>query len=173
MTSAPMTQIEIQRACAALLREHGLGSWTIGFDRSPSRLGSTSHRNSKITFSLRLLALVSREEAMDTVIHEVAHARVMPGRKPASKGKLGRWIHHGPEWRKIFIEMGGSGRTAISGLDRVVGGKYRVTCKSCDLLTYRDRWRKGAEFSCPRCGPSRYSPKYKLIVTVVATGERV
>lgn len=53
--------------------------WTFGWDRAVRRNGQCDYGARRITMSRSLTAIATDEEAMQTLLHEIAHARVGAG----------------------------------------------------------------------------------------------
>jgi hypothetical protein len=70
--TSSMTSAEALRATGALLREHGLVGWRVGFGHAKRTAGTCDHRMKVITLSKYLLAQRSYEDSMMTITHEVA-----------------------------------------------------------------------------------------------------
>lgn len=77
-----------------------------------------------------VLAKENSESFMNTIIHEVAHL-VAKKKYPNMKQ------HHGPEWKSVFIKLGGNGQTYHSyDISSVVKTKqfiYTCGCKDKEL----------------------------------------
>jgi len=59
-----------------LMAANGVGDWDLGLDRARRRAGQTDHTRRRITLSRALMELYSPDEVRETVLHEIAHARV-------------------------------------------------------------------------------------------------
>lgn len=71
-------------AFAALARETmadliPAAGWTFGWDRAVRRNGQCCYSTRTITMSRHLTSIATDEEAMQTLLHEIAHARVGAG----------------------------------------------------------------------------------------------
>lgn len=93
---------EVQRLANSLLRKHKLkngigGGWRFGFDLAPSRAGVCNYRHKQISLSVTYCLEASREDVVDTVLHEIAHALVGPAHG------------HDAVWRAMAIRIGCSG----------------------------------------------------------------
>ena len=67
-----------------LIREHednsGLeAGWQLAFDLAPARGGLCRYAEKQITLSVTYCLKASKEEIVDTILHEIAHAIVGPG----------------------------------------------------------------------------------------------
>lgn len=75
------------------LRENGASGWTVIFGRQSGALGYCEYTKKEICISRRVI-LTSWEAALDTALHEVAHA--LAGHRAA----------HGPVWKAIARKIG-------------------------------------------------------------------
>ena len=67
---------EALRLARALLREHGLEDWQVTLDRAKTRAGSCRFHTRTITLSRALTELHSEAEVRETILHEIAAARL-------------------------------------------------------------------------------------------------
>jgi len=114
-----------EKLARELMEEYNLLAlgWTFCFDRATRRAGLTSYSKRTISLSRELTLLGSREDVLDTILHEIAHA-LTPG------------ASHGPLWKKKFIELGGSGNVVYrlsdeSSAQLARNAKYRSACEIC------------------------------------------
>lgn len=121
-----------------LLEHHGLGGWTVRFDRAKTRAGSCRFRDREITLSAHLTQLHSVDDVRDTILHEIAHALVGPG--------------HGHDrlWRATAQAIGSSGQRCSSADAPQVPGEWVGTCSSGHVV-HRHR-RPTRLLFCARCG---------------------
>ena len=82
-----------------LIREHEVKSglkvgWQFAFDLAPARGGLCRYRDKQITLSVTYCQKASKEEIVDTILHEIAHAIVGP--------KHG----HGATWKAAARQIG-------------------------------------------------------------------
>ena len=78
-----MSLTEVAARGKQLIREHednsGLkAGWHFAFDLAPARGGSCRYSDQQITLSVTYCLKASREEIVDTILHEIAHAIVGP-----------------------------------------------------------------------------------------------
>lgn len=84
VTQVPaMSLAEIQTLVHHLLREHEVKSglepgWQFGFDLAPSRGRICKYKEKLLSLSITFCLKASREEIIDTILHEIAHAIVGP-----------------------------------------------------------------------------------------------
>ncbi|MEJ7721587.1 MAG: SprT-like domain-containing protein [Ilumatobacteraceae bacterium] len=69
---------EVEELARRLMDQHGLDSWELRFDGAKARAGICRFDRKVIGLSRHLMALFDRDEVIDTVLHEVAHALVGP-----------------------------------------------------------------------------------------------
>jgi predicted SprT family Zn-dependent metalloprotease len=110
----------------AQLRKHGLAQlgWTFDFDRSSHRrLGACWHDKRQISLNKRYTMLNDRDQVLDTILHEIAHALAGPT------------AGHGPLWQQICRELGcvPSARVTRENAPNVVAPTRHVTV-SADIL---------------------------------------
>lgn len=100
-----------------------------GYKSHPRVAGIYYIGTNKIVFSTRIMGIAGTlERFKDTIIHELSHVVVsfeFPDRK----------IEHGPEFKKICQEFGGSGSTThdidLSSIRRKIS-RYMIKCKVCN-----------------------------------------
>jgi predicted SprT family Zn-dependent metalloprotease len=90
-----------------LMKEHGISHWSFGFDKARRRFGLCSYSKRRITLSKALVEVNSPQRVRNTVLHEIAHALVGPG-----KG-------HGPIWKRKAIEIGCDGKRCYDSSNTV------------------------------------------------------
>ena len=133
-----ITLKEIHEFALLEMKEYELDDWKFGFDLAQVRGGVCKHRKKEISLSVSYCCAASREDVLDTVLHEIAHA--LAGFK----------VGHGPKWKKICKAIGCSGKvyhTTIHGKDRWEG-----TCpcgRSWTRMKLSQRSKKYA--ICPKC----------------------
>ncbi|MDO4901200.1 SprT-like domain-containing protein [Actinomyces sp.] len=128
---------EVLPLARLLMAEHGVGDWSVCFDRARRRAGQTDHSRRRITLSRHLMALYDEAEVRETVLHEIAHARV-----GAAHG-------HDAAWRAEAHRLGASGERLVSSRTPRVPGRWVGTCPAGHTV---DRMRRPAlPCSCSRC----------------------
>ncbi|MDO4243084.1 MAG: SprT-like domain-containing protein [Actinomyces sp.] len=120
-----------------LMERHGVGDWELGLDRARRRAGQTDHRRRRITLSRHLMALYEEAEVRETVLHEIAHARV------------GATHGHDAVWRAEARRIGASGERLVSQEAPRIEGSWVGTCPAGHVAT-RMR-RPAAPLSCAVC----------------------
>lgn len=135
-----LSLVDIEDLAWWALEEHQLldDGWSFEWDNAVRRAGSCSLGGKRITLSRTLFAIESnRDSALDTIMHEIAHALAGPG------------AGHGPTWKRVAARVGASPERC-SSLDsppqRLIG-----TC-ACGPIRGRTRSPKsGARYSCRIC----------------------
>lgn len=141
------------------MRKHGLTQrgWYGELDNAKRRFGQCRHGENVISLSSHLARLNSREQVLDTILHEIAHALVGPGHG------------HDAIWRRKCIEIGANPSRCYDANEVVKPpAKYVGTCPSCEWSMERHRLtQKAREGACPRCcnryNGGTFTPKFKLI----------
>ncbi|WP_296604047.1 SprT-like domain-containing protein [Nocardioides sp.] len=122
-----------------LLDEHGLGDWTLIFDRAKRRAGICRYATRQIGLSAPLTSLHAEADVRDTILHEIAHALVGP--------------RHGHDavWRRTAVRIGCSGQRCTDPALPSVEGDWVGTCAAGHRITrHRRPVRPG---SCAECSP--------------------
>lgn len=128
-----MTKMEVMAVTRRLMQNEGV-NYIIGFNKDRSRLGVCRYSKRTIEFSERFLNVLPREEIVDTIRHEVAHAAVGPGH-----GNNGVWLAK-------YRALGGKGGRTVSLPKEVKAAtsKYAIECSvSGEIIAYRQRKRAG------------------------------
>ena len=60
------------------MEEAGVGDWELSLDRARRRAGQTDHTRRRLTLSHHLMSLYDEPQVRETILHEIAHARVGP-----------------------------------------------------------------------------------------------
>ena len=124
----------------ALMEGHGVGAWGLEFDRARRRAGQTDHARRRITLSRHLMALYKETEVRETILHEIAHARV-----GAAHG-------HDAVWAAEARRIGSSGQRLVAEHAPRIEGRWVGTCPAGHTIN-RMR-RPAAPMACARCGQS-------------------
>ena len=128
---------DVMTLARALMEEHDVGHWELELDRARRRAGQTDHGRRRITLSRHLMGLYSKAEVRETVLHEIAHARV-----GSSHGHDGVWV---AEARRI----GASGRRMVGQEAPRFWGRWLGTCPAGHEVDRMRRPRRPV--SCSRC----------------------
>lgn len=126
-----MTFTEVRDLGYEYLMLHGLTElgWRFGFNDHKRTLGMCYYRKKRIEVSQTLVRSKNMEQIRETILHEIAHALVGPG-----KG-------HGPEWKAMVVKVGAQPKAcAESGLipQSERGAIARAEC-SCGVPHFRYR----------------------------------
>lgn len=125
--------------------DHGLDDWSFGWDRAVRRNGQCDLRSMTITMSKHLTSVATDDEAMQTLLHEIAHALVGPGHG------------HDRVWLAMARAIGYRGQRCSSRAeyDKVAAAAPYVD--ECPNGHTSPRWRKRSSTaratSCGRCSP--------------------
>lgn len=123
-----------------LMAANGVGDWDLGLDRARRRAGQTDHTRRRITLSRALMELYSPDEVRETVLHEIAHARV-----GAAHG-------HDAVWAAEARRLGSTGRRLVSARSPRITGRWVGTCPAGHTV---DRMRRPTRpLACALCGRS-------------------
>lgn len=138
--------MEIQKALAsayAILRQYGLNDWTVRASREKNVAGRCYHSRKQITLSKPWTEALTEEEVMETIIHEVAHARA------------GFKAGHGSEWNRIYMSMGGNGDVRVTNPSARVASKYVGKCPGGHITDMErhaiSRHMTEQNFICKKC----------------------
>jgi predicted SprT family Zn-dependent metalloprotease len=137
-----MTTSEITQLFQSEAAKHGFGHVPVKTDRSRRRLGGCAHRGTEITyftFSAILMPLLSDAEILDTIRHEIAHA------KTPNAG-------HGFLWQVAAIEIGAKPQACASvEIDaKMAGYKYIAPCQ-CGPNVHGKTRRPTRSLKCATC----------------------
>lgn len=141
--------MEIEKALSLLrtyLDKFGLHDWTIGIDRALERRGRVTYDIKHITLSRFLIPIATKEEIIEAILHEVAHALVGPG------------FGHGEVWKAKYLEIGGNGKTTFTGDSP--SHKWKAVCPSCQKEFFRHRRQFKKRESCTACGNGKFDERY-------------
>ena len=131
----------------SLMEEADVGDWELALDRARRRAGQTDHARRRLTLSRHLMSLYDEEQVRETILHEIAHARV--------------GAHHGHDavWAKEAIRLGATGRRLVDTRAPRLRGRWVGRCPAGHEV---DRMRRPASpVSCSRCAP-RFSLEHLL-----------
>ena len=136
------------------------GDYTFKFDNAKRRLGCCKYSRKEITLS-RPLCLENLDklhtQLKDAILHEIAHAlclRVYGVRR-------GRG--HGKNWVSIAKQIGCNGERCYSSSDiKRAKSKYILKCNTCNYERPKHRLKMGISYSCGKCSPNTYNPKFVL-----------
>lgn len=136
--AATLTMSDIEDLANYALQEHGLTLWSFRWDNAVRRAGVCRFGPRVIGLSRAIFAIPeNRDQALDTILHEIAHALAGPG------------AGHGPEWRQMAACIGATPErchTMPTPPSRLVG-----TC-DCGPIHKRERMpRNNSHRICRTC----------------------
>ena len=129
------------RLARDLFAEHGLDGWVFRFDHARQRCGSCNYTRREITLSRHFVAANDADEIRATLLHEIAHALVGPGKA------------HGREWRAAARRIGAP-LTATNPTATMPVPRWRLVCTQC-RQTVAERHRRSLDLRRVRCGYCR------------------
>lgn len=143
------------------IKEFNLLEWNFKWTKKLSTYGTCDYKNKTIELSLPI-AVSDKEKAIDTLLHELAHALTPDD-------------GHGKVWKAKCLEIGAEPKRLAdnvkldSNLEHLKPNKsnirkmkyYQLTCPCCTFSIDRHRKTK-CEYSCPKCSSS-FDEKFKLI----------
>ena len=132
-----VTLEEIYDFACLKLKEFGLPDWKFGFDLAQNRGGVCRYGTKTISLSVTYCLNGSKEELLDTVLHEIAHAMVGPG--------------HGHDfyWKQTAKQIGCKAsicHTVKHGLD-----KWKGTCPCGQQWKRKKLLKRVRNGKCPKC----------------------
>jgi predicted SprT family Zn-dependent metalloprotease len=141
----------------ALLVEHGLAAkgWKVVFDNTKRRGGQCRYIQKEIGISAHLFAIWTYKDAMQTVLHEIAHA-LCPG------------CGHNKTWKAMAISLGHSGNRCYDGKAQ---GSYPArkhktnwigTCPNGHTRARSRQPLTGRRYSCGTCSPGKFDYNAQL-----------
>ena len=112
--------------------------WQFGFDNSESRTGRCDYDYRLITLTLTYCAMAEKEEIIDTVLHELAHA-LTPGEG------------HSTEWQYMAKRIGCKANQTRNCGSAVAGKKWLGKCKCGNLWRRSTLPKYGFSSTCTEC----------------------
>lgn len=161
---------KVKELARTTMNTHGLTQWRLTMIRSKSYAGMcktgkwdlTPERSwGTIELSIDFMEAFDHKNALDTILHEIAHALDEPRYKEIQTryGKRKRAIHHDEVWRAIAKRIGCSGLRCVSPDAPRPKERYKGICPN-GHDTYRSRMTyQGKSSSCPKCDP-KYNRAY-------------
>lgn len=138
MAAPTLSMTDIEDLAAWALDEHGLDrlGWRFAWDRAVRRAGCCKHTQRLITLSRPIFEIeTNRDDVLDTILHEIAHALVGPE------------AGHSNTWKQTAVAVGarperchslGTPTLPITGLCRCETPHHRVRMPPTNT-TYRCR----------------------------------
>jgi len=132
---------EIEIIAKDMMKANGLMNWRFGWNDARTSFGKCKHGSRRIELSKVLTPLRPKDETLNTILHEIAHALVGAG--------------HGHDyvWRSKFVQLGGNGKRC-SGMEnvdktKIAGADWVAVCPNGHVhVKYR---KPRAEASCGKC----------------------
>ncbi len=124
----------------SLMVEYDVEDWDLALDRARRRAGQTDQARRRITLSRHLMSLYDEAEVRETVLHEIAHARVGAGHG------------HDAVWRAEAHRIGSTGERLVSPHAPQMEGRWLGICPAGHTVT-RMR-RPSVPLACAVCSRS-------------------
>jgi predicted SprT family Zn-dependent metalloprotease len=150
-----MDLLEARQKAKDLISKH-CPDFSFRFDRAKQRFGSCNWNIKEITLSQYLTELNSKEDVIDTILHEIAHALT---------SKEHRRKHHGREWKHIATSIGCCADRCYDDTIKRPKGNYIYQCPACseEYDFYRKLRRNvGCTKCCEHFNDGKYSKEFKL-----------
>ena len=129
-------QIEALDIGVKLLQEHKLSPpWRIEFNKSPNKLGQCWHDSHVIAISTVMLNSTEKQQYIDTMLHEIAHALVGPG-----QGHNEIWLNKAKEIgctgnvTGYMYQNQSRGVTEAEQKPKIHVGPLTKKCPTCDKI---------------------------------------
>ena len=138
METKTLTLRDIEELATDALFEHGLFAkgWRFSWDSAKVRAGACKYRTKQITLSKPIFTIeANRDDVLDVILHEIAHALVGPG------------VGHGFQWKAMARKIGARPERCHS---LETAGTVIATCANCGPVGKMTRMPK-ATYHCRRC----------------------
>lgn len=154
---------EVKILARTTMNTHGLTQWKLVMIRSKSYAGMCKTRRwdlnpelswGTIELSIDYMEVFDHANALNTILHEIAHALDKPRTKTVQTayGKRQRAVHHDEEWRKIAKRIGCTGERCVSHDAPKVKSRYVGVCKNGhEVARHRLTETAKTNSSCPKC----------------------
>lgn len=135
-----MQRNEVTLLANKLLAEHNLleKGWSFSLFNGKNKLGLCYHHRREIQFSKHYLMLTD-EEILDTLLHEIAHALAGP--------KAG----HGYEWKQICRRIGATPSAMAQNLTAQPVTKWTGVCPNGHTIGRHALTEKSKRIACGKC----------------------
>lgn len=148
---------EIGNLALALMSQYGLTEqgWKISYTKKPDINATCVYKKKKIELSAWTLPFFKPNVVKDLILHEIAHV-LAPG------------DGHGKKWKKIFKNIGGSGKIFIRWDQSIAHkslfkqvSKYTYICDICHKqMPSFTKPNNNNPKSCGYCSPGEFNPLY-------------
>ena len=150
----------IRALARTLLDAHGLVAWEFGFNGNLRRAGvcryPTRARPGRIELSRHFVRRNPDAEVRDTILHEIAHALVGPGRG------------HDDVWKAKCLEIGARPERCYGEEIEMPKGRWRAVCPGCAKEYDRHRRPKALRgWHCRPCGREREAGRHETYVVLL------
>ena len=140
---------EAETLARSLISEHLSDDWQFAWHERRSAHGSCSHSDHTIALSRVVTPYNDPDKVRDTVLHEIAHAKVGPGNG------------HNRLWKTMARAIGAD-PTRGHKTSEPMPHKWHGVCDVHGVIAWRDRLSQSVRrASCPKCSPV-YSPEFQL-----------
>lgn len=141
-----MNRHSAQMMARKMMDEHGLFSWTFGWNTRKKGCGLCIHSRKEIQLSAHYVSMNAEDNVRDTILHEIAHALVGAGHG------------HDRVWRAKAVSIGCSGTRCADESTEMPAGSWVPVCRNgCETGTSFHRAPLRVR-SCAKCS-SRFSPE--------------
>lgn len=111
-----------------LMNKHNLidNGWSYGFNYRKTSLGITLYKTKTIELSYIFINKVNKDEIINTILHEIAHALV------------GHKAGHGPIWKEKALSIGCNAQRCYNNDNIEIDYKYIFICSNgCKIGRHR------------------------------------
>lgn len=138
---------DVMTLARSLMEANDVGGWNLKLDHARRRAGQTNHTSRTISLSRHLMALYDEEQVRETVLHEIAHARV------------GAKHGHDAVWRAEAIRLGASGKRLVDLSAPTVPAPWVGVCPNGHRV---ERMRRPSRpMSCAQCA-RKFDERYLI-----------
>jgi predicted SprT family Zn-dependent metalloprotease len=146
---------DVEDIALIAMAEHLPSQWTFKWKNLTCRYGQCNFTFRRIELSKPLMQLVDDSEAMDTILHEIAHALVF---EELGADHINSHGHHDAAWQVMCDRIGANPtrlgpRINNAALEGIKPAKWKFKCRDCGQETPRRRKPKyhQSRYSCLLC----------------------
>lgn len=162
---------EVKKLARTTMDTHGLKQWRLVMVRSKSYAGMCKRGHwdlnpelswGTIELSIDFMEVFDHANALNTILHEIAHALDKPSTKTVNTayGKRQRAIHHGATWKAIAKRIGCTGERCVSQDAPKVKSRYKGICiNGHETVAHRLTHQAKHNRSCGKCS-NKFSREY-------------